>query len=61
MPPLILKCAMALHRFWRRRDSYNVAADGVAVGRIFLSSTAPNIAMDVDIGRTQGPTASLWL
>jgi hypothetical protein len=38
---LILKGATALRRFWRRRDSYDVVADGVAVGRIFLSPTAP--------------------
>jgi hypothetical protein len=38
---LILKCATALRRFWRRRDSYDVVADGVVVGRIFLSPTAP--------------------
>jgi hypothetical protein len=38
---LILKCAMALRRFWRRRDSCNVVADGIVVGRIFLSPTAP--------------------
>jgi hypothetical protein len=41
MHPLIFKCAMALRRFWRRRDSYNVLADGVVVGRVFLSPTAP--------------------
>jgi hypothetical protein len=36
----IFKCATALLRFWRRRDSYDVVADGVFVGRIFLSQTA---------------------
>jgi hypothetical protein len=38
---LILKCATALRRLWRRRASYDVVADGVLVGRIFLSQTAP--------------------
>jgi len=28
MHPLILKCAMALRRSWRRRDSQDVVADG---------------------------------
>src|SRR5262245_25418691 len=41
MHPLILKCAMALRRFWRRRDGYDGVADGVVVGRVFLSPTAP--------------------
>jgi hypothetical protein len=30
-----------LRRLWRRHDHLNVVADGVAVGRIFLSPTAP--------------------
>jgi hypothetical protein len=30
-----------LRRFWRWRDSYDVVTDGVVVGRIFLSPTAP--------------------
>jgi hypothetical protein len=38
---LIRKCATALRRLWRRRDRWDVVADGVAVGRIFLSPTAP--------------------
>jgi hypothetical protein len=37
----ILKRATAFRRFWRRRDSCDVVADGVLVGRIFLSQTAP--------------------
>jgi hypothetical protein len=39
--PLIRKCATALRRLWRRRDRWDVVADGVAVGCIFLSPTAP--------------------
>jgi hypothetical protein len=38
---LIRKCATALRRLWRRRHRWDVVADGVAVGRIFLSPTAP--------------------
>ena len=41
MPPMILKCAMALRRFWRRRDNYDVVEDGIKVGRVFLSPDAP--------------------
>ena len=41
LTPVVLKFATALRRFWRRRDSYDVVADGVMVGRIFLSPTAP--------------------
>jgi hypothetical protein len=40
--PLIRKCATALRRFWRWRDHhYDVLENGVAVGRIFWSPSAP--------------------
>jgi len=54
------RCATALRRFWRWRDSYDVVPDGVVVGRIFLSRPW-TLPVDVDIKRTQGPAASLWL
>jgi hypothetical protein len=42
MTPLILKLAAALRRLWRWRDDhYDVLENGVVVGRIFRSPSAP--------------------
>ena len=42
MTPLILKLAAAFRRLWRWRDEqYDVVENGVAVGRIFRSPSAP--------------------
>jgi hypothetical protein len=42
MTPLILKLAAAFRRLWRwREEHYDVVENGVAVGRIFRSPSAP--------------------
>jgi hypothetical protein len=42
MTPLILKLTAALRRLWRWRDDhYDVVENGVMVGRIFQSPSAP--------------------
>jgi hypothetical protein len=42
MAALILKRASALRRLWRwRNDIYDVKADDIVVGHIFLSPAAP--------------------
>jgi hypothetical protein len=42
MTPLILKLSEALRRLWRWRDDhYDVLDNGVVVGRIFRSPSAP--------------------
>jgi hypothetical protein len=58
---LILKCGTALRRLWRwRHDNYDVVEDGI-VGGYSCRRTHRSTDVNVDVERTQGAPASLWL